>query len=117
MACPYCASDESCAHHLLTVDITERMAAGGALHELFRTRWKTVRTKKGHERGDDFDESVDFEDCLAEVEAIATYAEDEDFEGGPGSSTILRHFYCSMFTLVDAAVESYAKLCTTRAEL
>ena len=76
MSCPYCKSDESCEHHLLSIELGERCASGGALYELFNARWEQSKIQ-GYEEDDDFDESEQFAKCVAEVLDVAAESESE----------------------------------------
>jgi len=113
MPCPYCSSDESCEHHLLTVDLDEQEALGGALYELFTAKWKAVRPTPDERDEDSYRERVSeaFYRCLGEVEEFSTQSEVEtlDTVGGMGESN-QQHLYCSTYAQVLAAVRQYRGL-------
>ena len=117
MACPFCNSDESCEHHLLTVDIYEQKALGGALYELFDARCEALRPT-ADEEDEDFDEdrfhdrlAEAFGRCLEEAEALATGGDIEEVDTmwGMGVSSQL-NLYCSTPSELDAAVRRYREL-------
>jgi hypothetical protein len=97
MSCPYCKSDESCEHHLLSVDLEELRACGGALYELFNERLEQSK-KQGYAEDDDFDESEQFGRCVAEVlEVAAESASDirvgHEVAGGLASGAFEDYFF------------------------
>ncbi len=81
--CPFCSSANGCAHLLLLVDKTFRLAEGGALMQAFNQRWSMLC----EDGGDDFDERESFESLLDEVDVCADSSADFDQEGGPGMSS------------------------------
>lgn len=87
--CPYCSSLDSCAHLLLLVDRTFRVAEGGVLMAAFNERWNELCDFGG----DDFDEREPFENLLDEVDAFADASTDYDQEGGPGMSSSYSIYY------------------------
>ena len=104
MRCPYCISNETCEHHLLSVDVGERQACGGALYELFNARLQGLQRSMDP---DDFEEADGFIDQrLAEVEGLAGHG-NSDMAGGlaPG---FIEDFYCPTAMEVDMAVDLYA---------
>ena len=102
MSCPYCGSDESCEHHLLSVDIGEGRACGGELYELFNARLEKKLTEQSSSH-DDRDESEALNECLAEVEQLAASSGRE--VGGGLSSGVFEDYFCSN---VEQVVVQYA---------
>lgn len=115
MACPYCASDESCEHHLLTVDLLGSEVLGGSLYDLFRARWTAIRAKT-ERLDDDFDKGPLFDNCLAEAEELATEGEIEEFDTLTGSVRLL-HLYCPSPSEIDAAIGRYKRICETEPKI
>jgi hypothetical protein len=89
--CPYCSSADDCAHLLLFVDMTFRVAEGGALFKAFNDRWSLLCEQR--EDDNDFDERESFEDLLSEVDSYADASADYDQEGGPGMSSSYSIYY------------------------
>ena len=104
MSCPYCSSYEGCEHHLLSVDVGERQACGGALNELFNARLQRLQRSMDPA---DFEEADGFiDERLAEVEGLVGHG-DRKIAGGL-SSGAFENFYCPTATEVDTAVDLYA---------
>lgn len=104
--CPYCASRESCEHHLLTVDLLFRTASDGPLYSKFNRAWSAAY-EVADVSGTDVDEAHEFERCLDAISVVADAEQDYEFEGGPGQSTTYRSFFCSSKKRVDAAVARF----------
>ena len=106
IGCPYCDAEETCEHLLLTVDTTFREAVNGPLHRWFNGRWSDIL--EAHQDDDNFDEREPFDELQELVDSAADASIDGEFEGGPGQSSSLRHFYCSSAKRVVAAVQRLA---------
>jgi hypothetical protein len=110
MGCPYCKSDESCEHHLLSVERGEFCACGGALYELFNARWEQSKSQ-GYEEDDDFDESEQFAKCVAEVLDVVAESASEISVGyevaGGLASGAFEDYFCSTGAEVDKVVGLY----------
>lgn len=87
--CPYCAKSSGCEHVLLVVDRTFRTAEGGTCMDGFNQRWSMLFD----DADDDFDEREAFETLLEEVDAVADFSTEFDFEGGPGMSSGYSVYY------------------------
>lgn len=101
--CPYCSSNDECAHVLLVVDRTFRSAEGGVLMDAFNDRWNRLC----EEGGDDFDEREPFENLLEEVDSLADSSTDYDHEGGPGMSSSYSIYYVESSEKADSAVARF----------
>jgi hypothetical protein len=88
--CPYCRSTGSCAHHLLTVDITSREAHGGGLYDEFNRRLGAMEFHFGEE----LSEAEIFEQVLQQVALFADTEITEFVDLGPGQSSEYEHYYC-----------------------
>lgn len=103
MKCPYCKSEDSCEHLLLTVDMTFREATDGALYKWFNSTWSDILEE--HEDDNDFLEAEPFDELVETVDGVADASRYGEFEGGPGNSSELQAFYCSSLDRVEAAVK------------
>jgi hypothetical protein len=111
MGCPYCESEGDCEHHLLSVDLGEREACGGALYHLFNERWQRCEAE-GYEKDDDFEPSTRFHECVEEVAQItAEIASKVDIEfevAGGLASGAFQDFFCPAAGEVERVVDVYA---------
>lgn len=103
--CPYCGSNDSCEHLLLSVDCTFRGAVGGALYESFNSGWSNVLDE--NEDDEKFDEGEAFDDLLDAATGKSDFEWTNEFEGGPGQSSTYRSFYCKDKELVAKVVEDW----------
>ena len=102
MHCPFCNAANPCEHHLVSIDLTFREILGGPLSE-----WLSARLAELYEReesNEDFCVSDSLEDILYDVSVASDGEREEDFEGAPGMSSSIRHFYCSTDARVAVAV-------------
>lgn len=105
--CPFCQAEETCAHHLLSVDLVFRGTCGGALNVKFSERCLSVFEVERAINASDFDERPAVDQLLAGVEALADADRDFELEAGPGQSTTYRNYYCSSAERTAAAVASF----------
>jgi hypothetical protein len=103
--CPYCDSTDDCEHLLLYVDTTFRTAEGGLLMYAFDERWAKI-ADEGNE-DPDFNERAAFRDLLEEVDSLASFSAEQDFEGGPGRSSAYELFYAKTGELAKAALQRF----------
>jgi hypothetical protein len=91
--CPYCGQD-TCEHHAISLDLTFRQVVGGALFEECDTCLARITAMLA---GDDEDPDVAeeaferMEEVLGELPGL--HAIDSEFEGGPGQSSAMRHYW------------------------
>ena len=107
--CPYCGSEDTCPHHLLTVAVTDMEAQGGALYKKFDAAWTAICDASSpdadvdeqpdedndDEEDEEFDDRLAFSDLLDTVAGLSDSTLGGDTDGGPGMSTEFRHFFCS----------------------
>jgi len=101
--CPYCRSEETCPHLLLTVDKTFRTAEGGVLMDAFNARWN-VLVDKGGQR---FDEYSAFVELLERVASLSDAETEHRHDGPPGMSSAYLSFYAGSDGKMKAAVRRF----------
>jgi hypothetical protein len=104
MTCPYCNAADSCEHHLLSVDRSERRACGGELYEPFNARLSAALSRMQQSEAED-PESEALAACIEEVEKLVSSQGRE--VGGALSSGEFEDFFCSTPERVQFVVSDY----------
>lgn len=99
--CPFCGSDDECAHLLLVVDRTFRTAEGGILMDAFNARWSACFEVE------DLNEREAFDELLEEVDSLSDAMTDHDHEGGPDMSSAYSTFFVKSKLRAKKALASF----------
>jgi hypothetical protein len=106
--CPYCRSIHSCTHLLLSVDVTFRETQGGALSEVFDSKWRGLCVDQ--EENPDFPESDVYDELLLQVENICDYDLIWDgFDTVPGMSSSYQIYWCKDETSIKDAIDNFSR--------
>jgi hypothetical protein len=106
--CPYCGQD-TCEHHVASLDLTFRQVVGGALYEACDECLSRIMATLGGGNEDADVEAEAFERLEEVLEDLpGLHPVDSEFHGGPGQSSAMRHYWVEDPSTLPALAECVA---------